>query len=120
MAGALEAASDFGVALTQRAPEWAVALALLGATAGIVVCTVTAMLMAARKLLGMGATPDQVAALLDKKVNGSLDRLERRIEKIDATQDTNAERMARVEERVDFMMQRSMLRRAEDVLRRKT
>lgn len=79
MDGAWTAASGSFAALAARAPEWAVAVALIVTTLGIVVCTMTAMVMAVRKLMGMGATPEQVEALLNKKINGGIDRIERSV-----------------------------------------
>lgn len=76
MDGAWGAASGSFAALASRAPEWAVAAALLVCTVGIVGCMMVALVMAARKMMGMGATPEQVAALLDKKINGGIERIE--------------------------------------------
>lgn len=68
--------------LASRAPEWAVAAALLLATGAIVVAIVPAMVLAGRKLLGIGATPEQVAGLLDKKINGGLVRIEAKLDEL--------------------------------------
>jgi hypothetical protein len=73
---AWSAASGFSGALAARAPEWAVATALIVVSLGGVGCLMVGIGLAARKLLGMGATPEQVAGLLDRKINGGIDRLE--------------------------------------------
>lgn len=62
--------------MASRAPEWAIATSLVATTAGIVGAALVAAVMSARKLLGMGATPEQVAAIIDRKINGSLGRIE--------------------------------------------
>lgn len=73
---AWEAAGQGIAAVTTRSHPWAAdaALIIIAVCAGFSI--MTALFLAARKMLGMGATTQEVSALLDRKINGALVRIE--------------------------------------------
>lgn len=90
-------------ALASRASSWAVDLALLIAAGSLAVAVVVglggAILGKIRDMMKAGATPGQVATLLDQKINSSLGRIERKLDLLDEKVDGHGERLARLEGR---------------------
>ncbi len=98
----MEGLSDVGhalVGMSERAPPWAVATALIMATGAALIWALTnlgaKLGMFARDIAGNGATPGQVRVIteqaLDRKINGGLDRI---IAKLDALEDKVEQRHA--------------------------
>ncbi len=87
------------VGMSERAPPWAVAAALLMATGAALIWALThlgaKLGMFGRDVIGAGATPGQVRVIteqaLDRKINGGLDRI---IAKLDALEDKVEQRHA--------------------------
>lgn len=99
----MEELSHAGAQLASRASSWAVDAALLIAAGAFGVAVVVglggAILGKIRDMMKAGATPGQVATLLDQKINGSLGRIERKLDVLDEKVDGHGERLARLEGR---------------------
>jgi hypothetical protein len=98
--------------VTAKAHPWAadVALIIMAIAAGFSV--MAPLFLAARKLLGMGATSAEVAGLLDRKINGALVRIEAaqatqgaQLAELDRKVDGHGERLASLEGRLDLRHQ---------------
>ena len=77
--------------MSERAPPWAVAAALLMSTGAALIWALTQLGqklgMFARDLAGNGATPGQVRTIteqaLDRKINGGLDRIMQKLDDLE-------------------------------------
>lgn len=108
----MEGASSAWASTVTAASPWAVDLALL-ALAGAVALAVLGGLGAAiairfRDMIQAGATPRQVKSILDEKINGGLERIERKLDELDRKVESeradswrmhreNGERLAKLE-----------------------
>lgn len=74
--GTWEAAQAGLDIVTDKAHPWAADVALIVIAVAAAFSIMTALALASRKLFGMGATPSEVTAIVDRKINGSLQRIE--------------------------------------------
>lgn len=102
--GTWEAAQAGLDLVTKKAHPWAADVALIVIAVAAAFSIMTALGLASRKLFGMGATPSEVTAILDKKINGGLDRIEKGqreqgaiLAELDRKVDEQGERLAYLE-----------------------
>lgn len=80
----MESASNAWTSTVASASPWAVDAALIIVSIAIAVAVIGALAVAVgmkiRDLSGAGATPSQIQHLLDKKINGGLERIEEGLE----------------------------------------
>ena len=89
------APSDAWATTVTAASPWAVDLALILVAVAAALAVLgglgAAVAMKAREMLGAGATPRQVKSILDEKINGGLERIERKLDALDAKVDGDRE-----------------------------
>lgn len=87
--------------LAPVASPWAVDLAILVLAISVGLAVLgglgTAIAMRFRDMIAAGATPKQVKTILDEKINGGLERIERKLDGLDEKVDSHGERLAALE-----------------------